>query len=186
MKTRLNHNGGLIPSKKHFSRKIVNGLKMSIKIDLFLLTDNILTSNLPSMNNYQEGHCHLFAALLYSTLTDHDVPCKYCVIYGHYVDNYDEHFAESLDHCYVKVGKYYYDSRGKNTLSDIRERENSRMNTEEKMESFYYTVRKLTNKINESYFVQSPLIPIDYEQLHKDVENFIIKYNLLNGKLPPR
>ncbi len=138
------------------------------------------------MNNYQEGHCHYFAALLYATLQDNDVKCKYCVIYGHYVDNYDEHFAESLDHCYVKVGKYYYDSNGINTLGDIRERENSRMNSEEKIESFYYTVRKHTNKISETYFVQPPIIQTDFEQLEKDVNDFILKYNLLPGRIPPR
>ena len=138
------------------------------------------------MNNYQEGHCHYFAALLYSILQDNDVKCKYCVIYGHYVDNFDEHFAESLDHCYVKVGKYYYDSRGKNSLYDIRERENSRMNSEEKMEAFYYTERKLTNKINESYFVQRPIIQTDFEQLENDVNDFILKHNLLSGRIPPR
>ena len=138
------------------------------------------------MNNYQQGHCHLFAAKLYSTLTDHDVRCKYCVIYGHYVDNYDEHFADSLDHCFVKVGKYYYDSRGKNSLSDIRERENSRMKNEEKVESFYYTDRKLTNKIDEIYFIQPPLLPYDYDKLEKDVNDFISKHNLLSGRVPPK
>ena len=138
------------------------------------------------MNNYQEGHCHYFAALLYSTLQENDVKCKYCVIYGHYVDNYDEHFAESLDHCYVKVGKFYYDSRGKNSLYDIRERENSRMNSEEKMESFYYTDRKLTNKINESYFVQKPYLELDYDELENDVNNFILEENLLPGRVPPK
>lgn len=131
------------------------------------------------MNNYQEGHCHYFAAKLYSILQDNDVKCKYCVIYGHYVTDNDDHFAESLDHCYVKVGKYYYDSRGRNTLGDIRERENVRMKTEEKEESFYYTDRKLTNKINEAYFVQPPLIPIDYEQLEKDVNDFIHQFKII-------
>ena len=131
------------------------------------------------MNNYQEGHCHYFAALLYSILQDNDVKCKYCVIYGHYVDNYDEHFAESLDHCYVKEGKYYYDSKGQNTLGDIKERENSRMNTEDNVESFYYTIRKHSNKINEAYFVRQPFLPLDYQQLEKDVSDFIHKYRLI-------
>lgn len=138
------------------------------------------------MNNYQEGHCHLFAAELYSTLQENDVKCKYCIIYGHYVNNFDEHFAESLDHCYVKVGKYYYDSRGINTLADIRERESSRMNSEEKMEAFYYTERKLTNKINEDYFIQPPILPYDYDELQRDVQDFIIEHNLLPGRVPPR
>ena len=138
------------------------------------------------MNNYQAGHCHFFAALLYSTLNENDVKCKYCVIYGHYVDDYDVHFAESLDHCYVKVGKFYYDSRGKNSLNDIKERENSRMNTEEKMESFYYTDRKLTNKIKESYFVQKPYLELDYDELENDVNNFILEHNLLPGRVPPK
>jgi hypothetical protein len=84
------------------------------------------------------------------------------------------------------VGKYYYDSRGKNSLYDIRERENSRMNSEEKMEAFYYTERKLTNKINESYFVQRPIIQTDFEQLENDVNDFILKHNLLPGRIPPR
>jgi hypothetical protein len=138
------------------------------------------------MNNYQEGHCHYFAGLLLSTLQENDIPCKYCVVYGHYVDDYDNHFAESLDHCYVKVGKYYYDSNGKNSLGDIRERESSRMNTEEKEESFYYTVRKLTNKINEAYFIQPPMIPFNYDELVKDVNDFILKYDLIPGKVPPQ
>ena len=131
------------------------------------------------MNNYQAGHCHYFAALLYSTLNENDVKCKYCVIYGHYVTDNDDHFAESLEHCYVKVGKYYYDSRGINTIGDIKERENVRMKTEDKEDSFYYTVRKHTNKINEAYFVQPPLIPIDYEQLEKDVNDFLHHYRII-------
>ena len=131
------------------------------------------------MNNYQEGHCHYFAAKLYSILQDNDVKCKYCVIYGHYVTDNDDHFAESLDHCYVKVGKYYYDSRGRNTLGDIRERENIRMKTEDKEESFYYTVTKHSNKINEAYFVVPPFIPIDYEQLENDVNDFIHKFRII-------
>jgi hypothetical protein len=139
-----------------------------------------------NMNNYQEGHCHYFAALLYSILQENDVKCKYCIIYGHYVTDNDDHFAESLDHCYVKVGKYYYDSKGPNTLADIRERENSRMNSDAEEESFYYTDRKLTNKINEAYFVQAPSLPIDYEQLENDVNDFILKHNLLPGRVPPR
>ena len=131
------------------------------------------------MNNYQAGHCHYFAALLYSTLNENDVKCKYCVIYGHYVTDNDDHFAESLDHCYVKVGKYYYDSKGRNTLGDIKDRENSRMNTEDKEESFYYTVRKHSNKINEAYFVVPPFTPIDYEQLENDVNDFIHQYRII-------
>jgi hypothetical protein len=131
------------------------------------------------MNNYQEGHCHYFAAKLYSILQDNDVKCKYCVIYGHYVTDNDDHFAESLDHCYVKVGKYYYDSKGRNTLGDIRERENIRMKTEDKEESFYYTVTKHSNKINEAYFVVPPFIPIDYEQLENDVNDFIHKFRII-------
>lgn len=138
------------------------------------------------MNNYQEGHCHYFAAQLYTTLQNNDIKCKYCVIYGHYVDNYDEHFAESLNHVYVKVGKYYYDSRGKNSLYDIRERENSMMKNEEKMESFYYTERKLTNKIEETYFIQPPILPYDFDELEKDVNDFILKHNLIPNMVPPK
>jgi hypothetical protein len=60
------------------------------------------------------------------------------------------------------------------------------MNSEEKMESFYYTDRKLTNKINESYFVQKPYLELDYEELENDVNNFILEHNLLPGRVPPK
>lgn len=132
------------------------------------------------MNNYQEGHCHYFAAQLYIKLRHNNIKCKYCVIYGYHVDKDDNHFAETLDHCYVKVGKYYYDSNGQSTLWDIKDRERSRMNTEETEDTFYYTERVHTNKILEDYFIQPPQLPLNYEQLYEDVNQFIIQYNLVN------
>jgi hypothetical protein len=131
------------------------------------------------MNNYQEGHCHYFAAKLYSILQDNDVKCKYCVVYGHHVNNDDEHFAETLNHCYVKVGKYYYDSRGKNNITDIKEREQQMMESLSNEESYYYTDRKLTNKINEAYFTEEPLLPLDYNELEKDVKDYLHKFRLI-------
>lgn len=138
------------------------------------------------MNNYQEGHCHYFAARIYSILQEHKVKCKYCVVYGYAVDNDDVHTGESLNHCYVKVGRFYYDSRGMNSIGDIKEREQSMMNSLSNDDEFYYTVRKLTNKINESYFIQPPMIPFDYEELVKDVNNFILEHNLIPSKVPPQ
>lgn len=131
------------------------------------------------MNNYQEGHCHYFAAKLYSILQDNDVKCKYCVVYGHHVSNDDEHFAETLNHCYVKVGKYYYDSRGKNTITDIKEREQQMMKSLTNEVSYYYTDRKLTNKINEVYFTEEPFLPLDYNELDKDVNDYLHQYRLI-------
>lgn len=59
------------------------------------------------------------------------------------------------------------------------------MKNEEKMESFYYTDRKLTNKIDEIYLTQPPLLPYDYDKLEKDVNDFILKHNLLPGRVSP-
>jgi len=131
------------------------------------------------MNNYQEGHCHYFAAKLYSILQDNDVKCKYCVVYGHHVTNDDEHFAETLNHCYVKVGKYYYDSRGKNNITDIKEREQQMMESLSNVDSYYYTDRRLTNKINEAYFTEEPLLPLDYNELEKDVKDYLHQFRLI-------
>jgi hypothetical protein len=131
------------------------------------------------MNNYQAGHCHYFAARIYSILQEHKVKCKYCVIYGHTVDNDDVHTLETLNHCYVKVGKFYYDSRGMNSIGDIKEREDSMMKSLSNDDEFYYTVRKHTNKINEIYFTQEPILPLDYNELDKDVNEFIDRYKLI-------
>ena len=86
------------------------------------------------MNNYQEGHCYYFSARMYSILQEHKVKCKYCIIYGYTVDNDDVHTSQSLNHCYVKVGKFYYDSRGMNSIGCLlytspspRDRQKSRM-----------------------------------------------------------
>ena len=139
-----------------------------------------------SINNYQGAHCHFFAAQLYTVLNYNDIKCKYCILYGFYVDNYDEHIGETLDHCYVKVGKYYYDSKGKNTLADIKEREAARMEGEEKTECFYYTIREHSNKIKEDYLIQPSIPPYDFDELCKDVDNFILEHNLIPNKVPPQ
>lgn len=138
-----------------------------------------------NVNNYQAGHCHYFAARIYSILQGHKVKCKYCVIYGYTVNNDDIHTGESLNHCYVKVGKLYYDSRGKNIISDIKEREENMMNSLSNDDEFYYTVRKHTNKIDEIYFTQEPFLPLDYDELDRDVDKFIDKYNLKSGGWGP-
>jgi hypothetical protein len=78
------------------------------------------------------------------------------------------------------VGKFYYDSRGMNSIGDIKEREDSMMNSLSNDDEFYYTIRKHTNKINEIYFTQEPLTPLDYEELNKDVNKFIEKYRLIS------
>jgi hypothetical protein len=77
------------------------------------------------------------------------------------------------------VGKYYYDSRGKNTITDIKEREQQMMKSLTNEVSYYYTDRKLTNKINEAYFTEEPLLPLDYNELEKDVKDYLHQFRLI-------
>jgi hypothetical protein len=66
-----------------------------------------------------------------------------------------------------------------NSIGDIKEREESMMNSLSNDDEFYYTVRKHTNKINEIYFTEEPLLPLDYNELDKDVKEFIDRYKLI-------
>ena len=53
------------------------------------------------------------------------------------------------------------------------------MNSLSNEDGFYYTIRKHVNKINEIYFTEEPQIPLDYNELDKDVDEFISKYKLI-------
>jgi hypothetical protein len=77
------------------------------------------------------------------------------------------------------VGKYYYDSRGKNNITDIKEREQQMMESLSNVDSYYYTDRRLTNKINEAYFTEEPFLPLDYNELEKDVKDYLHQYRLI-------